>query len=61
MSYADRVFYDQGTRRVNVGPSVITPVCGICGAMLADQQKHDEWHQDITDSFKMLGLTVTDE
>ena len=35
----------QGTRRVSVGPSVVTPVCGICGALLADQQRHDEWHE----------------
>ena len=58
MTYANKVFYDQGTRRVTVGPSLITPVCEICGAMLADQQQHDDWHEDIMEWLKALGAVI---
>ncbi len=43
----DQAFYDRGATRVTVGLSLITPVCDICGAVLADQQRHDEWHERI--------------
>ncbi len=45
MTLAKRVFYDVGTQRVTAGPSLVIPVCDICGAVLADQERHDEWHE----------------
>ncbi len=47
MSLEDRVFVDTpGGQRRGVGLSLVTPVCDICGAVLADQKRHDEWHGD---------------
>lgn len=46
MSLEERVHLDSpGGQRRNVGLSLVTPVCDICGAVLADQKRHDEWHE----------------
>ena len=48
MSLEERVrLDDQGGQRRNVGLSLVTPVCDICGAVLADQRRHDEWHDNL--------------
>ena len=45
MTLAERVHIDlPGGQRFNAGLSLVWPVCDICGAVLADQKMHDEWH-----------------
>ena len=29
-------------------------ICGICGAVLADQQRHDEWHENLRTSLEIV-------
>ena len=42
---ADKVHVIRNGRQSNQGLSFIWPVCDICGAVLADQKLHDEWHE----------------
>ena len=40
----DKVRYEVGATRYTGGMAWVMPVCEECGAVLADQQKHDEFH-----------------
>ena len=47
----------------NMGLSFVWPVCDICGAVLADQQRHDEWHEQVdrgpTDERRTICIDAT--
>lgn len=43
---AEKVKYGRGGNLVS-GWSWVMPVCEECGAVLADQRQHDEWHARI--------------
>ena len=46
MTLAQKVIIvDRGGNRSTQGLSLVLPVCDLCGAVLADQQRHDEWHE----------------
>lgn len=50
MTFFHRVHADdRGGQRHNFGWSLVWPVCDICGAVLADEQLHDKWHDLIKD------------
>ncbi len=38
------------------GLSFVFPVCDICGSLLVDQERHDNFHQDLEESLRALGL-----
>ena len=45
MTLAQKVIIvDRGGHRSTQGLSLVLPVCDLCGAVLADQELHDEWH-----------------
>lgn len=44
---ASRVKYQIGTTWYSGGLAWIMPVCGDCGALLVDQELHDEWHEEL--------------
>lgn len=41
-----KVRTDQGT----YGLSWVMPVCDLCGALLVDQQRHDDWHDRLEEA-----------
>jgi hypothetical protein len=42
---AERVHVSRPSRLWTQGLSFVFPVCEVCGSLLADQQRHDEWHE----------------
>ena len=43
------------------GLSLVTPVCDICGAVLADQKLHDEWHEQVDRQLTDPPETIADD
>jgi hypothetical protein len=41
---AQKVLYDQGGSRMRTGLSFVWPVCEDCGVLVADQERHDNYH-----------------
>ena len=48
------VIVDRGGHRSTQGLSLVLPVCDLCGAVLADQQRHDEWHKNLRTSLEIV-------
>lgn len=43
---------ETGARRAT-GLSIVLPVCDFCGAVLADQKRHDDWHDEISEEIRL--------
>jgi hypothetical protein len=46
---AERVHVSKPSGQWNRGLSFVWPVCEICGALLADQERHDKFHAALAD------------
>ena len=49
ITLAQKVIIESRAGRATQGLSLVLPVCDLCGAVLADQQRHDEWHEQWDD------------
>ena len=47
---AEKVHVSRHGSQWNQGLSFVLPVCDICGSLLADQRRHDEWHEGIEEA-----------
>ncbi len=53
-----KVFADTPAgQRVTMGPSMVTPICEECGAVLFDELAHDEWHDVLNALIVAAALT----